>query len=272
MSKGARVRQQKSVQAPQKRSGKGRAQTPRPPGQTGLSRRTLYIGVIAAAGLLAVILVVGSILSSSSNKPPAGNIPITSAAAIKLLAGIKQNGTTLGNPNAPVTMQEFGDLQCPNCAQYSGAAFPTLVRDYVRTGKVKMEFNGMAFLGPDSEKALRFALAAGRQNKLWNVVDLLYANQGTENTGWVTDNMLASIGKNVPGLDVTKAFAARNDGSITTQMGAAAKAYDAYGFPGTPGFAAGPTGGNIQRFEPTAYDPSAFRPTLDKLLAQQKQQ
>ena len=48
------------------------------------------------------------------------------------------------------------------------------------------------------------ALAAGRQGRFWNVMELLYENQGTENAGWVTDSLLRSIGDAVPGLDTQK--------------------------------------------------------------------
>ncbi len=184
MSKGARVRQQR-VQAPQRRGGK-RVKTPPPPGQAG-SRRNLYIGVIGAVVLLAVVLVGASVLSSrNSSSPKTASIP-SAAATSKLLAGIPQSGGVLGNPKAPVTMQEFADIQCPGCDQYMTSAFPDIVRQYVRTGKVKVMWNGIAFIGPDSEKGLRYVNAAGKQNKLWNVAELLYRNQGAENSGWVTN-------------------------------------------------------------------------------------
>ena len=79
-----------------------------------------------------------------------------------------------------------------------------IVRDYVRTGKVQIVFSGMHFVGPDSETALRTALAAAAQGRFWNVLELLYENQGTENTGWVTDSLLRSIGDAVPGLSTSR--------------------------------------------------------------------
>ena len=67
-----------------------------------------------------------------------------------------------------------------------------------------MVFQGIAFIGPDSEKALRYVTAAGQQDRLWNVSELIYRNQGTENSGWVTNAFLRSVGAGVPGLDVDK--------------------------------------------------------------------
>ncbi len=267
MSKGARVRQQR-VQAPQRRGGK-RVKTPVAPGQGG-SRRNLYIGVIGAALLLAIVLVGASVLSSRSSSSPKTASISSAAATNKLLAGIPQSGNVLGNPKAPVTMQEFADVQCPGCDQYMTTAFPDIVRKYVRTGKVKVLWNGIAFIGPDSETGLRYVNAAGKQNKLWNVAELLYRNQGTENSGWVTKSLLRSVGT-AAGLDTAKAESEANSPAVSRQMAAAANLYSTYAFQGTPGFAIGPTGGTIQAFNPSAYSVSAFAPTFDKYIQQSKQ-
>ena len=103
--------------------------------------------------------------------------PAPTGAATALLSGIPQQGAALGRPDAPVTLVEFADLQCPYCAAWADGAFAELVRDYVRPGKVRIVFGGLAFIGPDSETGLRFVLAAGRQGKLWQSVHLL-ASQG----------------------------------------------------------------------------------------------
>ena len=87
-------------------------------------------------------------------------------------------------------MLQFEDLQCPICKQYTDNAFSAIVNEYVRPGRVKIDFRGLAFLGPDSLKALKIAVAAGFQNKLWQVVGLFYENQGPENSGWVTDALI----------------------------------------------------------------------------------
>jgi protein-disulfide isomerase len=221
--------------------------------------------------MLAIVLVLASVLSSGgSSAPSAGNVAISGAETTRLLRGIPQNGISLGKPNAPVTLYEFADPQCPFCAQFSGDALPEIIRDYVRPGKVRIEFQGLDFLGPDSSRGLKFALAAGEQDKLWNVIDLLYANQGEEGSGWVTDDLLASIGRAVPGLDVQKSFAARDSQAVSNQLQSLANSASEYGIRSTPSFAAGPTGGKIERFDITSLDASALRPTLDRLLQQTK--
>ena len=68
----------------------------------------------------------------------------------------------LGKANAPVTIVEYADFQCPYCAQWAVDSFPAIVNEYVRPGKVRVVYDGVAFLGPDSLTALQTAFAAGR--------------------------------------------------------------------------------------------------------------
>jgi protein-disulfide isomerase len=224
------------------------------------------------AAVVAGALVVASILTTRDDgSAPAGGSPITVAGAAEsraLLAGIPQQGIALGRPTAPVTLVEFADLQCPFCAEWSRNALPELVRDYVRPGRVRIVFRGLTFIGSDSEEALRFALAAGDQGKLWNVVDLLYENQGGENQGWVTDELLTAVGRAVPGLRVERALAERSSASVDAQLAAAETAAAENEIGGTPSFAAGTTGGTLRVLEVDSLDAQALRPALDALLAE----
>ena len=122
-------------------------------------------------------MIVTSVLGSGGDTPttPA---TVSGSDTVALLAGIPQQGPALGRKDAPVTLAEFADLQCPFCGEWSRSAFPEIVRDYVRPGKVRMDFRGLKFIGPDSEQALRFAYAAGLQGKLWHAVDLLTRTRG----------------------------------------------------------------------------------------------
>ena len=114
-------------------------------------------------------------------------------------------------------MIEYADPQCPACRLYTEEFFPTLVDDYVRPGKVKTEFRGFPFIGDDSVKAYRFLLAAAEQDKLWNLAEALYRNQGRENSGWVTDDLVRRLAGEIPGLDVDKLFADAGSERITQQ-------------------------------------------------------
>ena len=171
----------------------------------------------------------------------------------------------LGRPDAPVTLVEYGDLQCPYCSAWTHEALPVLVDEYVRSGKLRIEFRGMAFIGPQSETGLRAALAAGEQDKLWHVVDLLYHNQGHENSGWLNDGTLRLVGSSVPGLDVDRMLDRREAMSAALEESEASAA--AAGITGTPSFQVGLTGGRLTRVPISSLDAGALRPAIEALLS-----
>jgi protein-disulfide isomerase len=179
-----------------------------------------------AVVVLAVIgVILGVVLSSGSSKaavPARGSLvnALPGAANVqKLLQGIPQHGNVLGSQSAPVTLVEYIDLQCPYCQQLETQAMPSLIASYVRTGKVKIEARPIAFIGPDSQRGRLAAIAAGEQNKLFNFAQILYLNQGTENTGWLSDQMIVSTAASIPGLDVSSLLTASNSDIAKAQAG-----------------------------------------------------
>lgn len=233
--------------------------------------RGLLAVSLGAAVLVASALIAASLVGArSSEEDAAAELAVASAGPAgsgSLLRGVRQDGAALGSPDAPVTLVEYADLQCPYCAQWARAAFPELVRDYVRAGRVRMVFRGLAFLGPDSDTALRAALAAGEQGRLWDVVHLLFANQGSENRGWVTEDLLGRIVTAVPGLDGAQMLEQRWSPQVGRGLAAAAAAAERDGISGTPAFLAGPTGGTLEPVVVSSLDAASFRAHLDALLA-----
>jgi protein-disulfide isomerase len=74
----------------------------------------------------------------------------------------------------------------------------------VRTGQVKIELRPISFIGPDSRRGRDAILAAGLQGKLFNVAELLFVNQGIENTGWLAQRTVRAVAVRVAGLDSVK--------------------------------------------------------------------
>src|SRR6478752_10478836 len=149
------------------------ARTAPPPVRTRGQRRASP-RVLIAAGVVALLVVVGIVLgvvltgnSDSSSSATASKLP-DAADVQQLLAGIPQNGTVLGKPSAPVTVITYVDLQCPFCRQFETEAMPTILTKYVRSGKAKIESRPIAFIGPDSSTGRTAALAAAKQNKMFN--------------------------------------------------------------------------------------------------------
>jgi protein-disulfide isomerase len=232
-----------------------------------LSRGLLGVS-LAGAAVLAAALIGASLVGASSDGRLDGGAPAQQLAGDPaLLQGLPQDGTVLGSPDAPLTLVEYADLQCPFCAEWARRAFPELVRDYVAPGRLRIEFRGLAFVGPDSEVALRTALAAGQQDRLWDVVHLLYANQGAENSGWVTQDLLDGIGTAVPELHAGRMLGQRWTPLVERQLAAASNAAERDGVSGTPMFLAGPTGGKLQPVVLSSLDAAPVRAHLDGLSA-----
>ncbi len=220
-------------------------------------KRTMTLAAIGLAVLVAVGVII-AVSGGSDKKTVTSASNLNHAAETKaLFAGIPQHGKILGNPNAKVTMIEFADLQCPFCKQYTQTAFPQVLADWVKTGKVKMQLETLAFLGPDSLKAGRAAAAAAQQNKLWQFADLMYYNQGTENSGYVTDKYLDALFDGA-GVDKVKANAFMKTSASKQGVNDATSQGETYGVIQTPTFVAGPTGGKKDTIQVTNTDPKSF--------------
>jgi len=248
MGKAARIRAERHPSHPPVRKPTNARRT--------IPRRWLFSGIGAAAAAVAAVVIVSSLSGGATNAPAAA---IDGSQTAALLQGIPQSGASLGSPSAPVVLYEFADLQCPYCQRFTTEVLPTVIRDYVRTGKVRIVFRGVSFLGPDSVKALRFALAAGQQNSLWDAADLLYLNQGQENSGWVTDELLNGIAAAVPGLDATKVRSAESSSAVTNEMTDSASQAALAGVDRTPTFLVSVHGQASQELSLSALTVSAFR-------------
>jgi protein-disulfide isomerase len=143
-------------------------------------------------------------------------------------------------------MIEYGDLQCPFCAQTSDTVLPDIIRNYVRTGRAKLIFKDVAFIGTDSIRAGQMGAAVAEQNKFWPFMHLFYTNQREENTGYVTDDFLREIAGGVAGVNVAQAMRDRGNPAFQRDMTAAQNEWQGrYGFQGTPAFVVGRTGGRL---------------------------
>ena len=90
----------------------------------------------------------------------------------------------LGDPNAPLTLIEFGDYQCHFCNVYYQNTEHKIYENYVVTGKVNIIFKDYTIIGPDSTTAALGAHCAGEQGKFWEYHNTLYNNWNGENNGW----------------------------------------------------------------------------------------
>jgi peptidoglycan/xylan/chitin deacetylase (PgdA/CDA1 family)/protein-disulfide isomerase len=218
---------------------------------------------------IAVVAVAITVLSGGSAPELAPGKPVPGApGTLALLKGIPQQGIDLGNPQAPVTLVEFGDLQCPQCAQFAQHALPTLLSRYVRSGRVRLQFRSLDSIGNDSLRAARMASAMGEQNHLWEFVDLMYDHQAAENSGYVTDRYLRALAGAIPGAHVNRALIQRASPTVNAQIARAQQLAAQYHVQGTPTFVLEHADGSAQVLSPASTSAaSSFTGPLDRALA-----
>jgi len=228
------------------------------------AQRTRRFQMFGGATVIAVIvIVVAVVLSSSGGGGPKGAHPGLETGTKEhqlvssvdtLLNKIPQSGNMLGSSTAKVTMQYFGDLECPYCQAFTLDVFPSFVQQEVRTGNVKVEYRSMCTATCDGKMTHAAedavfnsqqiaAYAAGKQNKFWQYAELFYHQQKTEGTGYPTDGFLTGIAKQIPGLNVQTWQTDRKDPSLADEVTADLAYSTQANLPGTPSLImAGPKG------------------------------
>lgn len=211
----------------------------RPPSPTGRLPRWAIVATVVAA--LAVVGILVAISAGGSDGEARGEL-VGAQEATALVAGIPQAGERLGKADAPVEIVEYADLQCPFCASASTRTIPALVERYVRDGSARLTFRPLAFIGADSERGALAAAAAGEQGKLWQFVEVLYRNQGGENTGWLSDDLVTEAATAL-GIDTAALDEARTGSAAAGVLSAANAAAQSDGIDSTPTFVVvGPKG------------------------------
>jgi protein-disulfide isomerase len=191
----------------------------------------------------AALLIGGGIALSQSggdddqeSGPPSGD---TQA----LIDSLHQNGDSIGEADAPETVLEFADMQCPFCRQFALKEIPTLLAGPVSDGTAKIRYRSWAILGEDSKTAAAAALAAGEQDRMWNYVEAFYAKQGEENSGYVTDEFLREIAEDAKVPDLDQWEADRDPTRWSVVLKEVEDQASELGFSGTPSFAIEGPGG-----------------------------
>ena len=223
------------------------------------SPRALAIGGgIVAVVVIAIVLGVVLGRGNGSNSPSSvlgglgsvgnANSPVAlqgAPDANALFNRIPQKGIVLGNPGAPVKMEMFIDVQCPICRDYEVSNLPEIVQKYVKTGKVQLHVQPWAFIGPQSTSGRLGVIAASFQNKSLEYAKVLYDNQQTENTGWLTNREMAMIAASVTGLNLHRWWSDVNSSqakAIASQVDSLATKANVQG---TPTVLVGPANGKL---------------------------
>ncbi len=238
-------------------------------------RRRMQLGAVAGAVVIAIVAIVIATSGGKSSTEP--SVPKTQSAknedvkAVEsLINGIPQKGVTLGDPRAPVTLQYFGDLECPICRQFTLGALPGIIQNEVRKHKLKLEYRSLetATHEPTIFRTQQIAAyAAGKQDKAWYYIELFYHEQGAEGSNYVNENYLQGLAQQVPGLNLSQWQSDRGDKALEAKLLADEKAASEIGFTGTPSFMLGKSGGTLKPFTEAGNleSSSPFESAIDKL-------
>jgi protein-disulfide isomerase len=201
-------------------------------------RRQRLIKLGSAVAFLAVAAVLVAVVISQSQSDGGDASDVKDIALVNdQLQGIPQDGMVLGDPAAKATLVEFGDLQCPVCAQYAEQVIPDVIAGPVRRGEAKIDFRNYVIIGSESTDAGAAAVAAGEQGRGWNFVELFYRNQGFENSGYVTDEFLTAIARGAGVPDIAQWNADRKSKAVLGEVNRTTSQASSLGFTGTPSFA-----------------------------------
>ncbi len=202
---------------------------------------TLEVGPRALVAAAAVIVVAAgaAILVSRGGLDAGGEDPVKAVAPIVAYeegTGVTGEGDPyIGRPDAPVTVVEYGDYQCPNCRQFATEVLPWLRQTWLGRGFVRVVYRDFAIRGEASVRAAEAAHCAGEQGRYWSYHDAAFAAQGKADGEAYSRGVLLGIASDL-GLDtgaVAECLNSRRYQSkveTSTQFG-----YD-QGFEGTPTF------------------------------------
>lgn len=224
--------------------------------------RALRVAVVALAALAAAVT------TAPGAAPAASSATATSrgsAAPDALYAGIPQDGALLGDPRARVRLVLWEDLGCPHCLDLMRRGFPTLVRRYVRPGRIALELRGIGVIRPGSRPALLYVLAAGRQDRLWNLAHRFFAHQG-ELERAATDAGVRTLARGIPGLDVGRLLRDARLPALARQADATLAQARRLGIPGTPSFGVRVDGGAVRPAVPNGLGAAAMTELAEAAL------
>ncbi|MDP3948339.1 MAG: DsbA family protein [bacterium] len=227
---------------------------------------SIIVAAILIAG--AIIYLVGASKNNSGTVDNNGQNPVAINESVQ-----KENprDTILGDVNAPVTIIEYGDYQCPYCVRFSLTTEQSIKDNYVKTGKVKLVFRSFQFLGAESELAGQAAECAKDQNNFWAYHDSIYqaeGKDGRENNGNMNKTFFVELAKNA-GLDVDKFTSCYDSGKYADTVRQSTQNASALGINSTPTiFVNGRQVNGAQPFEYSGEDPRVipFKPLIENIL------
>jgi len=164
---------------------------------------SLAIGAVITSVVIIVVFLGFQGISNETEltMQPTPTVQVSGPPKITMDTFLENGSPILGNPNAPITLIEFGDYQCHFCNVFFHSTEDDILKNYVETGKVRMIFKDYNIIGPDSITASHGAQCADDQGLFWEYHDILYSNWTGENNGWASSENLLKFAEEI-NLDI----------------------------------------------------------------------
>jgi protein-disulfide isomerase len=177
-----------------------------------IRNRIIVIALVVVGALLVTFaLILPSInnatIAANATKTAENYTPPPVVTITPKVLNTKVDGVHLGDPNAPVKLDEYADFRCSACLYYFQSIEPSIIQNYVESGKVYYTFHNYIVIdghdGTDASlRSANAAMCASEQNRFWDFHATLYANQITEDASLFTDDRLVKMAENLK-LDMT---------------------------------------------------------------------
>ena len=222
-------------------------------------QRLGMIGIIVVGALLVAVALI------YPNMRPVGEVASADSVERPMV-----NDNAMGDPDAPIRIEEFSDYQCPFCARFYEETEWQIADTYVADGTVYFVYRSFGnFIGPESKAAAEAAYCAGDQGKYWEYHDILFANQTGENVGAYANRRLQAFAEALS-LDMDAFNSCLNSGKHSGRADQDRIDGTAAGVTGTPAFVITYTvdGEQRTRFISGAYPFSEFQTQIEGALAE----
>lgn len=193
------------------------------------------------------VIVVGIIMTVYSVSEMDMDTKVAVASKVDL-DNIRQYSHSLGSPDAPITIIEFGDFQCPFCGEWYQETGIHINEKYVESGQVELLYVDYPFLGPDSYPASHASYCVEKQGMYWEFHEVLFVNQGDTNDGWASQDNIRNFAMQM-NLDMEKYDQCMNSSEFNQKIDQSLELGDDYEVNQTPTFLVVSDSGQYQKIE-----------------------
>jgi protein-disulfide isomerase len=192
--------------------------------------RFYIIGAAATLAVVAALIAMGALARGGGSNSTANSAIVVPTPR---LSAVPQSDHIFGDPSAPVTVDEYIDFQCPFCRQAVINVMPAIEQQFIATGKAKLVVHPIAIRGSESVASGAAAECANDQGAFFAYYDILYANQGAEQSGTFSDARLKAFASSL-NLDTSAFNSCYDSGKYVSRVQQTTSAASSDGVKSTP--------------------------------------